>query len=196
MSGDVELRAGTIRSLRAATTSGDIKVAGRLLGPGPFGVETVSGDGLLAPAGDLRIEMSTLSGDLRSDVEGRSEGGRGHRSLSIGNGGPHFTFRSLSGDLRIVRPTPVGPTGEPPSRTIGSDPEPAPAIAATGAAAAAAPATVSGAIATAYDDARLGILRSLERGEIDVAEAGRRLESLDTGDIGVPTSAAAEAPDA
>ena len=40
----------------------------------------------------------------------------------------------------------------------------------------------NGAIAAAYDDARLRILRSLERGEIDVAEAGRRLEQLDAGD--------------
>jgi hypothetical protein len=40
----------------------------------------------------------------------------------------------------------------------------------------------NGAIAAAYDDARLRILRSLERGEIDVAEAGRRLEQLDSGD--------------
>jgi hypothetical protein len=44
----------------------------------------------------------------------------------------------------------------------------------------ARPAT-NGAIAAAYEDARLRILRSLERGEIDVAEAGRRLESLDAG---------------
>ena len=40
------------------------------------------------------------------------------------------------------------------------------------------------AIAAAYDDARLNILRSLERGEIDVDEAGRRLESLDGGEPG------------
>ena len=40
-----------------------------------------------------------------------------------------------------------------------------------------ADARVNGAIAAAYDDARLRILRSLERGEIDVAEAGRRLET-------------------
>jgi hypothetical protein len=39
----------------------------------------------------------------------------------------------------------------------------------------------SGALAAAYDDARLRILRSLERAEIDVAEATRRLEALDNG---------------
>ena len=35
VSGDVALRAATLRSLQAATTSGDLKVAGRLLGAGP-----------------------------------------------------------------------------------------------------------------------------------------------------------------
>ena len=44
------------------------------------------------------------------------------------------------------------------------------------------PSPVNEAIAAAYDDARLRILRSLERGEIDVAEAGRRLEQLDADD--------------
>jgi hypothetical protein len=53
---------------------------------------------------------------------------------------------------------------------------------------------VNGAIAAAYDDARLRILRSLERGEIDVAKAGRRLEQLDAGDAGAaPTEPSAQA---
>ena len=39
------------------------------------------------------------------------------------------------------------------------------------------------AIAAAYEDARLTILKQLERGEIDVTEAGRRLEALDAADI-------------
>jgi len=48
------------------------------------------------------------------------------------------------------------------------------------------------AIAAAYDEARLRILRSLERGEIDVAEAGGRLEALDGIDpIDVPAQDAA-----
>ena len=47
-----------------------------------------------------------------------------------------------------------------------------------------APKPANGAIAAAYDDARLRILRSLEEGEIDVAEAGRRLEALDSGTDG------------
>ena len=50
----------------------------------------------------------------------------------------------------------------------------------------------NGAIAAAYEDARLRILRSLERGEIDVEEAGLRLEALDRGPGGpdAPTDGA------
>src|SRR3954466_1012824 len=107
VSGDVELRAATLRSLDLTTTSGDVAVAGRLAGPGPFAIETVSGDARLAPAGDVRIEMATMSGDLHSELEGHIEGARGHRTLSIGATGPLVTFRSMSGDLNVVRPVAV-----------------------------------------------------------------------------------------
>ena len=190
VSGDVDLRAATLTLLAATTTSGDLRIAGRLVGPGPFAIVTVSGDTLLAPAGDLRIEMATLSGDLRSKVGGRTEGGRGHRSLVMGAGGPLVSLRSLSGDLLVVPPTPVQAPAAPfaPEPPVAPEPSPEPA---TG--------TSNPAIAAAYDDARLRILRSLERGEIDVAEAGQRLEALDGVDpLGEPdaepveTAAAAE----
>lgn len=173
VSGDVECRAATLTSLQLATTSGDIKVAGRLAGDGPFGIETVSGDGLLAPAGDVRIEMTTLTGDLSSDLVGQQVNERGRRSLTIGTGHPVLTFRSMSGDLHVVRPMAIGVAApaEPPRPTtvpVPVTPHAAPA---------------NGAIAAAYEDARLRILRSLERGEIDVVEAGRRLETLDAGDV-------------
>jgi len=171
VSGDVELRAATLTVLDATTTSGDLRIAGRLVGPGPFAIVTVSGDTLLAPAGDLRIEMATLSGDMRSKVGGRSEGSRGHRSLVVGAGGPVVSLRSLSGDLLVVPPTPVSAPAVPsvaPAPPLAPEPSPEPA-----------PGTQNPAIAAAYDDARLRILRSLERGEIDVAEAGQRLEALD-----------------
>jgi hypothetical protein len=173
VSGDLALRAATLTSVVATTTSGDLKIAGRLAGPGPFSIDTVSGDALLAPAGDFRIEMTSVTGDLSSEFDGPTVS-RGRRSLSIGRSGPQVTFRSMSGDLRVVRPVsitqPPGVTTEPSM--------PAPAM----------PSPDSGmppanqAIASAYEDARLRILRSLERGEIDVAEAGRRLETLDGGD--------------
>jgi len=42
----------------------------------------------------------------------------------------------------------------------------------------------------AYEDARLAVLRALERGEIDVAEAERRFAALDGGEpLGGPDPA-------
>jgi hypothetical protein len=188
LSGDVELRAGTLRSLRVNSTSGDLKAAGRLAGPGPFSIESVSGDVLLAPAGDLRIELQTVSGDLRSEVDGVMDHGRGRRSISIGSGGPLLSVRSTSGDVTVVRAVPVDDTKRRGLRfelkddatsdvagTQPAEPETSPAGEEQD------PPSVNGAIAAAYDDARLRILRSLERGEIDVAEATRRLEALDAG---------------
>jgi hypothetical protein len=58
-----------------------------------------------------------------------------------------------------------------------------PSIAAAPPASPAPPNESDAAIAAAYEDARLTILRSLERDEIDVTEAGRRLEALDAGGI-------------
>lgn len=154
VSGDLAVRAGTIERLRATSTSGDVRIAGRLEAPGPFSLETVSGDVILAPASDIRLEATTLTGDIRSDVPARAEGGPGHRVLVTGAGGPTVTFRSMSGDLRVVRATTVD------MRVVSPPP---PVVPATDPA----------------DDARLEILHALERGEIDVIEAGRRLESLD-----------------
>jgi hypothetical protein len=160
VSGDIDVRAGTLSALQVNTTSGDIGVTGRLAGPGPFAIETVSGDGLLAPDGDVRIEMTSLTGDLTSDLPGERVDDRGRRSLAVGSGGPKVTFRSMSGDLHVARSMPV---------RVPQAPD--------------APERPYGAVAAAYEAARLRILRSLERGEIDVAEAGRRLETLDAGDV-------------
>jgi len=178
VSGDVELRAATLTSLDATTTSGDLRVAGRLAGPGPFAIVTVSGDTLLAPAGDLRVEMATLSGDMRSKAGGQTEGGRGRRSLTLGSGAPLLTLRSLSGDLLVVPPTPVRLTDPVRPAPVATEAEPRPETRPEPPTPAATDARTP-AIAAAYDDARLRILRSLERGEIDVAEAGQRLEALD-----------------
>jgi hypothetical protein len=134
----------------------------------------VSGDGLLAPAGDVRIEMTSLTGDLSSDLDGKHLTERGRRAFTIGSNGPVVTFRSMSGDLHVARPSLVGhPVGNPVEAAAPPPVERAPA---------------NRAIAAAYDDARLRILRSLERGEIDVAEASRRLETLDAGDVPVPAA--------
>jgi hypothetical protein len=160
VSGDLEVRAGVIDGLKAATTSGDATIVGRFAGPGPFGLETVSGDASLEPIGDLRIEFTTLTGD----IHGR---GIGHRSardrapILVGSGGgPTLTFRSTSGDLAVSPRPQLAP---------GQATEPMATAAAVG------DATASGETG----DERLDILRSLERGDIDVDEAKQRLAELD-----------------
>lgn len=168
VSGDVAIRAAVLQTFRGATTSGDLRVAARFDGPGPFALETVSGDTVVAPAGALRIETSTITGEVRSEVDATVDGTRGRRTVTVGRGGPTLTFRSTSGDLRVVRavehhrdaeamPTPA----QPPAR-----PEP--------------PAPATPPAPTLSDvDPRLRVLRDLEAGVIDVAEAGRRLTAID-----------------
>jgi len=196
VSGDVALRAATLRSVQAATTSGDIKVAGRLLGSGPFRIVTMSGDMLLAPVGDVRVEMATLSGDLASELDGLTESRRGHRSLRIGSGEPLVEFRSMSGDLSVVRPTAVPArtalAGEAALDTSGPALDSSGPVSDTPTERVPTSTPPNGAIAAAYEDARLRILRSLERGEIDVEEAGLRLEALDRGP-GAPDASSDEA---
>jgi hypothetical protein len=183
VSGDLEARAGRIGELSLATTSGDLSLAGELAPDGSHRTETVSGDILLAIAGGARIEASTVTGDVKSDVPHTAEGHRGQRTLIVGDGRATLTASSMSGDVRIVRARPFetadgdAPVAEPVAPPAPPTPTVVPALDASDA-----------AIAAAYEAARLGILRSLERGEIDVAEAGRRLEALDTADVpGNPT---------
>jgi Toastrack DUF4097 len=171
VSGDLTVRAGSIPELQATTTSGDLRVAGRFDGEGPYAIETVSGDATLSPVNDVRVEAKTITGDIDSDRPARREDADGGRVLIVGAGGPTITFRSTSGDLRVVAAMPPGPA-EPPSPAALPAPAepPTPAEPRT-------PTPLPPIIDT--DDPRLGILRELERGEIDVEEAGRRLEELD-----------------
>ena len=158
VSGDLDLSAGTLPTLRASTTSGDARISARFDGDGPFILETVSGDATLEPVGDVRIEFTTLTGD----VHGRGIGSRSSADrapIIIGSGkGPTIAFRSTSGDLAI----------DPRPASGGQEPAPMPAVS-------------SETPASPDADSDLEILHALERGEIDVVEAGRRLAALDDG---------------
>ncbi len=184
VSGDLSVRAANLATFRATTTSGDVRMAGRLTAAGPFAIETVSGDMLLALAGPVRLEASSVTGDVTSEVEVRSEGTPGRRVLIVGDGGPTMTIRSMSGDVSLTKATAVTRSPEAPVPPAPVEPPSAPASPTTGEPANlsdSSPTVVVGSTdsGAADDDARLAILRALERGEIDVAEAGRRLEALD-----------------
>jgi hypothetical protein len=189
VSGDLTLRAGTVGGLRMSTTSGDMRIEGRLAGDGPFAIESVSGDTILAPVGGVSVTVKSVTGDIRSDVPSATDGSRGSRTVTVGGGGAHLTLRSISGDLRLVPPSGRAIEVPPPAPTIAiapSVPEPPSPPMAPEAPTIAIAATTEPAAATervpepAVDaDQSLAVLEALERGEIDVAEASRRLAELD-----------------
>jgi hypothetical protein len=182
VSGDVEVRGGRIDALRLATTSGDIRIDSELTSGADHSIESLSGDVELVTPGGVRVEARTVSGDLTTDRPHRTEGRMGRRTLIVGDGAIRLGFRSVSGDLRIhdrpaSRPTmptvPTPPTPPAPPRAPTLPPAPGRSSDPTDATDATAPAP--------DDDERMTILRSLERGEIDVAAAMARLAELDDG---------------
>lgn len=162
VSGDLVVSASILRSLGARTMSGTIRIDGRFGPTGPHAVETVSGDVTISPRGPIRIEGTTVSGDIRSPLAHRSSGRPGRRSIELGTGGPLVALRSISGDL-VVTPEAGAP---------------------------ATPAESTGeADGTHLEIARLAVLRELESGSIDVAEAERRLAGVEAAVGGGPRSA-------
>lgn len=145
VSGDLAATAPRFDALRASTVSGDVEIEGALNPGGEFRVETVSGDLSIGPVGPATFEVRGLSTDIRSDIDHRVEGRADRRRVIVGSGGPELIFSSMSGDVHVRRPR----SAEHPS--VDADaPRDEPAD-------------------------ELSVLRALERGEIDVEEAMRRL---------------------
>jgi hypothetical protein len=181
VSGDLAVRAGVLAEVSAATTSGDLAVAGELAPDGTHRVETVSGDAVLALAGGARIEVSTVTGDVKADGPHRTERTDGQRVIVVGDGRATLVARTMSGDVHVTRAKSIDIRVDAAPRPEAAPPTPAAPPDATSPFDATSPSDA--AIAAAYEDARLTILKQLERGEIDVTEAGRRLEALDAADI-------------
>jgi hypothetical protein len=151
VSGDVRVGGGRLRSVALSTTSGDVELESELVGTGPFGVQTVSGDVSVASRGPLRVEAKTVTGDISSDAPHRRESVHGQRIVIVGEGEARltpFSFKSISGDLHVatVRPEAAAATPvEPDDRAT----------------------------------ERLAILRELEAGTIDIEAASVRLNELE-----------------
>jgi hypothetical protein len=105
VSGALDLTAPRFDRFEARMMSGDVHVAGRIAGAGPFTIESVSGDVTLATDGPIRVEGTFVSGSIRSDIPHVSEGRAGRRTIEIGTGGPVLRMRAISGDLRVVELT-------------------------------------------------------------------------------------------
>jgi hypothetical protein len=157
VSGDASVVAPRFARVRANTVSGDLELEGELSAGVEHRIDTVSGDVAIGLVGDLTLEVRGLSTDVDCTLPHRSEGSRDRRRYVIGDGRPTLTFSSMSGDISISAPRrgparPVAPVPPAPPRP----PQPPD------------PATVPA-------DEQMAILRALERGEIDVDEAARRL---------------------
>ncbi len=155
VSGDVSAVAPGIGQMRATTVSGDIEVEG-ILDDGPqHRVESVSGDLSLGVGNDLTIEVRGLSTDVDVRLPHRTEGSRDRRRYVIGTGKPQLLFSSMSGDVEVHAPRRATHLPGPAMPPL----PPAPPL----------------PDAPGAPDDQLSVLRALERGEIDVDEATRRL---------------------
>jgi Putative adhesin len=170
ISGDVAVRAPRLTRLELTTTSGDVRVDADLAGKGPYAIRSISGDATLVARGGLDVEVQTVTGDLSSAMTAKMESGPGRRHLVVGRPTTTLTFKSVSGDLSVVEPRDAA--------------VPMPAAAGAAATPPGAPTPVMPSFAVdppeadpspEAEAARLEILRSLERGEIDVATAMARL---------------------
>lgn len=178
VSSDVSIRAEEPISLRGNTVSGDLSaiaprfdgahittVSGDIELEGDFGpqrvhrFETVSGDLSLGAVGGLTLEVRGLSSDVDVSVAHRSEGSRDRRRYVIGDGAASVQFSSMSGDVSVHA-----------ARRVGAPRPPAPPAPL---APPAPPIPPDAPVMSATDE--LTVLRALERGEIDVDEASRRL---------------------
>jgi hypothetical protein len=152
VSGDLSLSVPRLEGLRTHGVSGDVEIEGELAPAGDFRAETVSGDVTVGLVGGATFEVRGISTDVSSELDHRIEGRLDRRRVVVGNGKPTFLFNSMSGDLSIHRPRRV-------------------VVSTSGTASAPAPAPTP----PLTPDEQLAILQALERGEIDVEEATRRL---------------------
>jgi hypothetical protein len=147
VSGDLSAEAPVFDRLAANAVSGDVSVDGALAPGGTFTVDTVSGDLRLASASGMTVAVRGMSSEVVSALPHRTEGPPDRQRVVVGDGAASVTFNSMSGDVAIARSRQSAPPA----------PSPAPAV------------------STLSAEERIAILGALERGEIDVDEAMRRL---------------------
>lgn len=160
VSGDLSLIGPMILEMQANTVSGDVEIEGQLEVGHDYRIETVSGDVVFGLLGPATFEVRGIASDVSSALDHRIEGRQDRRRVVIGDGGPTVLFNSMSGDLSVNRPrrldriVPQPPAAPPPP---------------------VAPTAPAPALARPSAEEQLEILRALERGEIDIEEANRRL---------------------
>ena len=150
VSGDLSVIAPRLEELRASTVSGDLEIEGEPAPDREHRIESVSGDLRFGLVGSATFDVRGIATDIHADMPHRVEGRMDRRRVVIGSGKPTVVFSSMSGDIAVRHPRRVGN-----APTQADDHEPA-------------------------SSASLDVLRALERGEIDVEEASRRLAERST----------------
>ncbi|HUE75225.1 MAG TPA: DUF4097 family beta strand repeat-containing protein [Chloroflexota bacterium] len=206
VSGTVQL-AGPLKSLHVRTVSGAIEIAGELQEGGHHDIQTVSGSLILSlpPESGASIKVrgvsASVSCDLPFEVD-RDERKPGKRSWNgrVNGGGAAVRFNTVSGKLRVTRLSPdeasVGSRAPDPSET--AQPAAQRDVVSTGSTADSprvereSDAVESRPVAvtpfsdevdtdaghpTEEDSDQLRVLQALERGELTVEEALRRLDA-------------------
>ena len=153
-SGDLQVTGPLLRATKLRTVSGDVEIRGGFEAGAMHGIETVSGDCDIESATGLTVEVR----------KGIDLGG-GPKQRVVGDGAARLRFRSLSGDLHVI-----GIGGEKAVKDQSYAPPAPPAPPAFTAPAPPAPPQPGAQAASSLE-----ILQALERGEIDVEEAQRRL---------------------
>jgi hypothetical protein len=180
VSGEVSVE-GQFDTVRTKTVSGAIDLAGPLASAGSYEFHTVSGGVTLRlpPDTGASISVRGVSADvtcqLPCDVlhQARRPGQVEWQGRLNGDGAA-VRYRTVSGHLHIVplAGTPVAPAAPAASPLPVASPASPPPVLAGG-------ADQPAAAATSDDDAeQLQILHALERGELSVEDALRRLEGL------------------
>jgi hypothetical protein len=163
LSGDLSIFAPRLEETRVTTVSGDVELEADLAPGGSHRVETVSGDFSLGIVGGLTLEVRGLSSEVHVHLPHRSEGSRDRRRYVMGDGSVQLQFSSMSGDASVHAPRRMAASPTPPT-------PPTPPTAPT------PPTPPTPPVARAISETeQLEVLRALERGEIDVDEAARRL---------------------
>jgi hypothetical protein len=173
VSGDLAIRDGNLSRFTLNTVNGDTVVQTALTGEASR-IEGVSGDvqlDLTLPASGGTISLRGISGQAHVEPPFRPIAKRTWRIGPGTDGGPSVAVKTVSGDLR-ARGTLATDANRPVESAVvpvPTPPEPPPAPAPP-----VPPAETGGAPA----DPRLAVLHAVERGEIDIDEAMRRLDGL------------------
>jgi DUF4097 and DUF4098 domain-containing protein YvlB len=109
VSGDLHMRVDATHSVRVRTTSGDVRIEGKLISGGTIEAESVSGDVNVraAPDGGYEYELSSFSGDITNcmgaNAERVSKYGPGKRlnGTEGTSSGARIRVKTMSGDVEL-----------------------------------------------------------------------------------------------